>query len=224
MRRLLKVLLGVALVAVVAEPAWAQADSWQRKWYWGAQGGVMLFKTSTATGTSSASALDIGGHWLITGKRSALYLGFDQLSFGNPTTTIINDNSAVGGQRTVTFSNGRRLQAGLYAIPSDKNLQIYLGGGFGINQITNAVASGTFATAAERQAAADVIDAQSTKAFAIISAGAQLRMKRLALFGTYQFMPSSKDFLITTEQHALTFGLRYALTSAHEDVTTSAER
>jgi len=60
-----------------------------------------------------------------------------------------------------------------------------------------------------------------TGGFFLVMAGLQLRMgRKMALFGQYQFMPSGNNFLLTSEQHSLTFGLRYALTSAHEEVTT----
>lgn len=207
MRRLAGFLLGGMLVVTVATPAFGQATAWQRKWYWGAQSGVFLYKDASGT----QSAFDVGGHWLITGKRSALLVAFDQLIFPSNATAQITSGTATGA---VTFKNGRRLQAMLFAVPTDATLQIYLGGGFAIEQVTDgAPASGSALTQTQ-------VDAVDSKAFAVLGGGFQLRFGRWALFGQYQYMPAASDFILTSEQHAITGGLRYALTSSHEEVTT----
>lgn len=207
MRRLAGILLGGMLVVTVATPAFGQATAWQRKWYWGAQSGAFLYKDANGT----QSAFDVGGHWLITGKRSALFVAFDQLIFPANTSAQIAAGTSNG---TVTFKNGRRLQAMLYAIPTDASLQIYLGGGFAIEQITDgAPAAGSALTQAQ-------VDAVDSKAFAVLGGGFNLRFGRWALFAQYQYMPAASDFILTSEQHAITGGLRYALSSAHEEVTT----
>lgn len=210
MRRLSLMLVGGALLAATAAPAYGQANAWQQKWYWGAQGGVFLYKTATS---GSQTATDVGGHWLITGHRSALYLAYDQLFFPNSSATVTDTS----GTRNLKFSRGRRLQAGLYAIPTNSTLQIYVGAGFAIEQITDATQKGTKPLTATQQA---TLDQEATKAFPVISGGFQLRMgRRWALFGTYQYMPRNGQFLITSDSHAITGGLRYALGSSHEDVT-----
>ena len=109
----------------------------------------------------------------------------------------------------------------LYAIPSDSWIQIMLGGGFAIHQIVNATPQGPFANLAEQTNAQNIVAQQDTRAFAVMSAGAQLRLGRWALFANYQYMPSARNFLLSSEQHAATAGIRFALTTAHEDVTTS---
>ncbi len=208
MRRLSGVLLTGALLATAAAPAFGQqADaSWQHKWYWGGQGGVFLYKDASGTQT----AADFGGHWLITGTHSALFLGIDRLAFsGTPTVQI----SAADPASIATFSAGQRLQAMLLVIPTNDPLQVYGGIGVAIEQITDAQpATGSTATQSE-------IDAVASKAYPIFSGGFQLRFAdRWAIFGTYQYMPSADGFLITSEQHAITGGLRFALTGSHEDI------
>ncbi|MSR06685.1 MAG: hypothetical protein EXR93_06450 [Gemmatimonadetes bacterium] len=108
----------------------------------------------------------------------------------------------------------------LYAIPSDSKLQIMLGGGFAIQQISDAAGRGPFLTLAEKTNTDVIVANNDTRAFAVVSAGFQFRKGRWALFANYQFMPSAKNFLLTSEQHALAAGLRFALTTAHEEVTT----
>lgn len=196
----------------------AQSDAWQHKWYWGAQGGVMAFQTPTGTGWQSAYT--VGGHWLITGGRSALYFAFDQVFFKDSTSSAVLDASSSTGIRTVQFNTGRRIQAHLYVIPMDTFLQIYLGGGFGINQVVDAAPEGVFSTPQQFENVLRIIDETSTKAFPTFSGGAQLRLSRLALFGHYQFMPTGRNYLITSAQHVFAIGFRWALTGAREEVTT----
>ncbi|HEX9582334.1 MAG TPA: hypothetical protein VF970_14620 [Gemmatimonadales bacterium] len=200
----------------------SQAELWRHKWYWGAQGGVTMFNTPTATGTQAGTqtAVSFGGHWLITATRSALYVAFDQIAFGGNTTSAVFDASSPNQARSVAFSSGRRIQALAYVIPNDKIIQLYIGGGFGISQITDAQPVGTFNTRGEQEAVFQTIEAAGTKAFPIFSGGAQYRMGKMALFGQYQFMPEGRSFLMTGTQHLFQGGIRYILTGAREEVTT----
>lgn len=193
--------LAVALGIVVALPARAQTNDefWSNTWFWGAQAGTFLY---TANGTQAGGLF--GGHWFITAKKSAFSLSFDQLVL--PTSTV-----QVGTDQ-VTFSSGQRLQAMVFARPSTGPLQIYLGGGFGIHHITDAVST----TLAESR-----VEELSTKAFAILGGGVQWRiLDRWVAYGQYQYMPGTGDFLITSDQHSIQGGLRYALTRAKEAVST----
>ena len=105
-------------------------------------------------------AFEMGGHWLITAERVGLHMGLSQLFFDNA-TSIINDGSATG--QTVTFTRGRRLQAEVYAFPMTGALQVYGGGGFLINYISDALPEGTFASAQAEQAALQTIDEANKK-------------------------------------------------------------
>lgn len=200
-----------------ASSAAAQANSWQHKWFWGAQGGLMRFQTPTATGWQEAWT--VGGHWLITGSRSALYAAFDQVIFQDSATSAIVDPSSVGGIRAVDFTRGRRIQAMLFIFPTDGFIQPYLGGGFGIHQLTDAFPEGTFNTTSELDNVLRTIDETSTKAFPIFSGGLQLRFTRLALFGQVQYMPIGRNYLISSAQYVGMVGFRYAVTGSREEVT-----
>ncbi len=140
-------------------------------------------------------------------QRSALYLAFDQLFL-----TAVPSQQLNTGQ-TVSFSSGQRLQATVYAVPTDGKLQVFLGGGFAIHRITDAVSTSGLDAA--------VVEDAATKAFLVLSGGAQLRfLNRWALFGQYQFMPASDDFVSRSQQQSINFGLRYQLTHAEEIVST----
>ena len=221
MGRTRALVVALALASITSAAA-AQSDAWQRKWYWGGQGGAMFYTTPLMTGTQTA--IIAGGHWLITGKRSALYISVNSIKFADSSSTQIADASAAttGGLRTISFSSGRMLQAGIYIIPTDSKLQLLTGGGFAITQIDDAVPVVlSTATQQEKTAAVLAVDDATTKAFLWVSAGLQLRFGRWAIFGQYQYMPAAKDFAINTGLQNVSAGLRFALTSAHEDVSTT---
>ena len=214
-----KTACALALVLVtLAGSAAAQEDAWQNRWFWGAQGGLMRFQTPTASGWQEA--ITVGGHWLITSSHSALYAAFDHVIFKDGTSSAVIDNSSPTRIRDIQFTNGRRIQALLYIFPTNGFIQPYLGGGFGINQLTDASPVGSFDTPQAFENILRVIDETSTKAFPIFSGGLQLRFGRLALFGQAQYMPLGRNYLISSAQYVGSVGLRYALTGAREEVTT----
>lgn len=213
-------LAGLTLAVFSPAPAAAQADVWQRRWYWGAQGGIFLY--SSPSDSTRQLAITAGGHWLITGKRSALLVSYDQILFPDSASSIIPDPITPTGLRFVDFTTGRRIQAMLYAIPTDAPIQPMLGGGFAIQQITDGTPRGPFLTLAEQTNAETLVANQDTRAFAIFSGGFQMRLlRRWAIYANYQFIPAAKNFLLTGEAHAFTAGIRFSLTTAHEDVTTT---
>ena len=200
------ILLAALLLAAQTIPTAAQDRSWQKKWYWGAQGGAYLFSAG-----GNQVGYSAGGHWFVTAGRSALYLAFDQLFFDAVPSQQINTG------QLVTFGSGQRLQATVYAVPTDGKLQVFLGGGFAIHRITDAEPNAPFTSALDLAA----VESAATKAFLVLSAGAQARfLSRWALFGQYQFMPASNDFVIRSQQHSFNVGLRYQLTHAEEIVST----
>ena len=213
-------ILGSLAFFAFVPPAFGQAEAWQRKWYWGLEGGVYAYESPLTTGTKFAPTY--GGHWMITGKRSALLIGLDQVRFPDSTQSAVVDPSAVatGGIRLVNFSGLRRIQATIFAVPMDNKLQVMLGGGFAIHQMTNAVPAGPFASSQEVATAVNAVAEVDTKAFMVMAGALQYRMNRWAAFAMYNYMPGSKSFLITSAQQTLNLGMRYALTSAHEEVTT----
>lgn len=218
-----KLLTGLALcTGVLATPLAAQGDAWQHKWFWGVQGGIIAYQSPTSTGWETA--LTVGGHWLITGGRSALYFAYDHVLFDEPNrgpgSSAILDNSTTTGIRDVEFTRGRRVQAHVYVVPLDNFIQPYLGGGFSIHQVTDGLPLGTFNTLSEAEGALRTIDEVSTKAYPVFTGGLQLRFSRLAAFGHYQYMPQGRNFLLTSAQHVFAAGLRYALTNSREEVTT----
>src|SRR3989442_1142425 len=54
------------------------ATNWPRQWFWGGQAGLLVFHTDY-DGFSAEPTF--GGHWLITAKKTALYVGYEQSFF-----------------------------------------------------------------------------------------------------------------------------------------------
>jgi hypothetical protein len=208
----------LVLVALTGSAA-AQEDAFQHRWFWGAQGGIMQFKTvSSVTPTSGwQNAITFGGHWLITSTHSALYAAFDHVIFDTTFAAVPEGQTSF---REIQFSTGRRIQALLYVFPSGGYIQPYFGGGFGISQLTDASPLGLFNTPQEAENMFRIVDEASTKAFPILSGGLQLRFGRLALFGQAQYMPMGRNYLISSAQYVGSVGFRYAVTGSREEVTT----
>ncbi|MDH5642914.1 MAG: porin family protein [Gemmatimonadota bacterium] len=202
---------GAIFLALSAQGAQAQDETWQNQWYWGVQGGGLSFKE-----TNQEFGALVGVHWFVTAARSALYFSFDKGLFSN--TSATSDLMQVTG----TFSRFQRLQALVYVIPNNAFIQPLLGGGFAINQITNPeiVLTGT-ETAEQLLLLNALFESATTRASFVFSAGLQIRFgPKMAIFGQYQFMPAAKRFLIDSEQHALSAGIRYAFSGAKEAIGT----
>lgn len=142
------------------------------------------------------------------------------MQFDDGTTSAFVNPLSATRFTDVTFTTMQRVQASLLAIPSRGALQLYGGLGFALHNISNAVTTAPPATAGEAGFIAEVLPDVSSKAFAVVTAGFQWRMGRLALFGNYQYMPAGEDFLLRNAQHGVLGGLRYAVSSAHELVGT----
>src|SRR3989449_8351759 len=70
-----------------------RTSDWAHKWYWGAQGGLFVFRTNF---DSYSFEPTFGGHWLITGKKTALYVAFEQSFFLSARhATIVEPNQNV---------------------------------------------------------------------------------------------------------------------------------
>jgi len=194
-----------------------RATGWQHQWYWGGQGGVLIYKTNRQPYTYDPM---IGGHWLITGKRTALYAAFEQAFFVSPVLAdvAIPNTDLVG---TFSFSNVRRIMGGVLAFPTQKQIEPVTGGGFALMQILTPElqsCSGCV-TKADTVAALDAADATASKAFFWWMGGIDIKQGRLSLFGHYIITSAAKGFFLQGPTHTFQGGLRYSLGTAKEGVT-----
>lgn len=193
------------------------------QWYWGAQGGAFIYKTN-AQGTVYDPI--IGGHWMITARRTAMYLSYEQSAFLTDAPAIIADpassSSSVGpGFRDVTFNSLRRIMVGLVAYPSQKVIEPFAGGGFALMQVLNPIVDcSTCVTQSELVGAQDRAEDAASKAFFFVMGGFQINYStKLNVFGQYVWTSASQGFLIEGATHTLQGGIRYSLGTSREGIT-----
>jgi len=193
------------------------------QWYWGAQGGFLLSKTNT-----QPYAYDpiVGGHWLITARRTALYVAYEQAFFLADAQAVIFDpassNSSVGPSfRDVTFKDVRRLMFGVLAYPVQKIIEPFAGGGFALMQVLNpTVDCSSCTTLGEAVEASDRVHDQSSRAFFWIMGGLQINYSsKLNVFAQYLLTSSAANFLLQSNTHTLQGGIRLSLGTSKEGIT-----
>ena len=193
------------------------------QWYWGAQGGFLLSKTNT-----QPYAYDpiVGGHWLITSRRTALYVAYEQALFLSDAQAVIFDpassNSSVGpGFRDVTFKDVRRLMFGVLAYPTQKIIEPFGGGGFALVQVLNpTVDCSSCSTLGEAVEAQDRVQEQSSRAFFWLMGGLQINYSsRLNVFAHYLLTSSAANFLLESNTHTIQGGIRLSLGTSKEGIT-----
>lgn len=217
MRLLSRSLLApLAVLLATTGQAHAQKGTDSFKWYIGPQAGVMFFKTQNQ---SSTGAFTAGGHIMVTAKRTALLIAYDQ-AFRNDNVSSMVDNSAPTGVRSVTFNNVGRLSFMLLAMPVQTHFQPFIGVGFGILRTVKNYPDNTgLVTAGEVQAAKDQAGAAGSYGFGAATAGLQLRAGPVAIFGQYQISTGpGNNKLLVGANHTIMGGVRISLGGAREDV------
>ncbi len=196
----------------------------QYQWYWGAQGGAFLSKTNVDPLVYDPI---IGGHWLITARRTALYVAYEQAFFLSDAHAVIFDNSSSGCSvgagvpcRDVTFNDMRRIMFGVLAFPAQKVIEPFGGGGFAMMQVLNPVVDCPGCTNSQLAESADRAHEASSKAFFWLMGGLQINYSsKLNLFAHYILTSSAAGFLLESNTHTLQGGIRYSMGTAKEGIT-----
>ena len=194
----------------------------QYQWYWGAQGGAFISKTNTQPYVYDPI---VGGHWLITARRTALYVAYEQAIFLSEAHAVMFDpgssNSSVGpGFRDVTFHDMRRLMFGVLAFPTQKIIEPFAGGGFALMQALNPIVDCTGCSLGEAIAASDRAHDHASKAFFWLMGGLQINYSsKLNVFAHYLLTSSAAAFLLESNTHTLQGGVRLSLGSSKEGIT-----
>ncbi len=194
----------------------AAGTSWLHQWFWGGQAGVMVFNTAY-DGFSAEPTF--GGHWLITAKKTALYVGYEQSFFLSARHATILEPNGVVEPGNVAFKSLRRIMMGVLAFPVQKALQPYGGGGFAIVEILNPVTTCSGCTLSDAISVQNAAESYGTKAFFWWMGGIDVRQGRLSLYGHYILTSSAKTFLIDGVTHTFQGGLRYSFGTSREDIT-----
>jgi len=216
MKMFTRLAMTAAMVTLLGSSASAQDGGRNPfSWYFGAQGGVMLFETPRQEDGGIPVA---GVNFLITAKRTALMLSVEE-GFGSDELTSFVDATAPTGARDVTFNNIRKYSALLLAYPLRGHAQPFLGVGFGLIHIHNPQAQNTL-TVAEKSALDDSASSLGSSGFGSAVAGLQLQVGGFAIYGMYQITTSpSREKLLSGPTHNLTAGIRFSLGSAKEGIT-----
>jgi hypothetical protein len=222
MKCLSRAFVALALTAAMASPAAAQrAHDRSFQWYWGGQGGGFYYQTAAQPYYYDPIA---GAHWLITAKKTALYLAYEQAVFLVDATAAIGDPASPGCSvgtacRDVTFSDMRRIMFGLLAFPLQKRIEPFVGGGWAMMQVLNPVVDcSTCATPSEAFEAQSRTEDASSKAFFWLMGGLQISQGKLSLFGHYILTSAAQSFLIQGTTHSFQAGLRYSFGTSKEGV------
>jgi len=203
-------------------PQQGRGFSKQYQWYWGAQGGAFIYKTNVQPLYYDPI---VGGHWLVTAKRTALYLAYEQALFLTDANAVMFDpgssSSSVGpGFRDVSFHDMRRLMFGVLAFPAQKVIEPFVGGGFALMQVLNPVADCQSCTLSEFVEADDRAHEAASRAFFWLMGGLQINYStKLNVFAHYLITSSAAGFLIESNTHTLQGGIRYSLGTSKEGIT-----
>ena len=193
------------------------------QWYWGAQGGFFLSKTNV-----EPYAYDpiVGGHWLITSRRTALYVAYEQALFLSDAHAVIYDPgssaSSVGpGFRDVAFDDVRRLLYGVLAYPTQKVIEPFGGLGYALVQVLNPLVDcSSCTTLGEASEAQDRALDASSKAFFWVMGGLQINYsKKLNVFAQYMLTSAASNFLLESNTHTLQGGVRLSFGTSKEGIT-----
>ena len=198
-------------------PSYEQRSSdWQHKWYWGGEAGILVFRTNF---DSYSFEPTFGGHWLITGKRTALYASFEQSLFISPRHVTVVEPSGTVTPGNVQFDNLRRIMVGVLAFPAQLRVEPFAGGGFAIMEALNVEVSCATCSGSDLGQLQDEADRAATKAFFWWMGGVDIKQGRLALYGHYILTSAAANFLIQGTTHTFQGGVRYSFGSSKEGVT-----
>ncbi|HKP30027.1 MAG TPA: hypothetical protein VJU15_11525 [Gemmatimonadales bacterium] len=186
------------------------------RWYFGAQGGVLLTQTQTQDYASTPS---VGFHLLVMGKRAGLMLSFDE-ALGSDETSAFGDATAPNGAREVTYDHLRKYTAGLMIFPLRARFEPFLGLGFGILHTTGTQVEGVFTDPVDAADALAEAKERGSTGFGSLLGGLQYRAsKNFVIFGQYQITTAPSDgSLLVGPSHGLVAGLRFGLGKAKEDI------
>ena len=221
MKWLSRALVALALTLALVQPAAAQrAHDRSFQWYWGGQGGGFYYQTAAQPYYYDPV---VGGHWLITARKTALYVAYEQAVFLVDATAAIGDPASPGcavgvACRDVTFGDMRRIMFGVVAFPLQKRIEPFFGGGFAMMQVLNPAVDCTGCDRSEAFEAQSRADDAASKAFFWLMGGIQISQGRMSLFGHYIITSAAEAFLIQGNTHSVQAGVRYSFGTSKEGI------
>src|SRR5207247_4567120 len=160
----------------------------------------------------------LGGHWLITARRTALSVASEQALFLTDAQAVIFDPGSSGCSvgngpcRDVSFHDMRRLMFGVLAFPAQKVIEPFAGGGFALMQVLNPAVDCTGCNTSQAVEADDRVHTAASKAFFWVMGGLQINYSsKLNVFAHYLLTSSAANFLLQSNTHPLQGRLRLRL-------------
>lgn len=218
--RMVRTAAAVAGLVLVPSLASAQASSpappARDAWYWGINGGALLFNAGYDQDVK-VTAPSVGGEWFIARSRFALRVSVLQAFFDRQ--AAVDDPTVTGAARPVDVKDWRRYAVEVYAMPySDGFLTPYAGVGVALNVLQSASPVGSFVSEESLEEVFLTVDEYSSRASLVFAAGAQANFGRSAFFLQGSAMPTRNAFLLNRSQYTMQFegGIRYSFGSAIE--------
>jgi opacity protein-like surface antigen len=218
MRTIRTLTVGLACAALLPAVAAAQSvpqkvRSFTDSWYWGAKGGVSMFGAAA----EDISAPSVGGEWMITRTKIAMYVSVEQSFFD--TQGAVFDPTSPGSARIVDIKDSRRYNLQLFAFPKQYGaFRPYAGLGFALITIRDAQPLGTFSSTTSQDSIFATVEDESSRTTPVFTLGSQYDFQRAALFVQASTMATRNRFLINGKANTYLFeaGLRYNLVDAIE--------
>ena len=188
----------IAAAVVVALPNFAAAQAGRQfkdAWFWGIKGGGFTFADSGGKYREAAFA---GIDWLITRTHGGLYVSGGQ-AFLNASTLTFRDPVAGpdSGFRVLKLRDVRKVDVALMGFPGEHlRFHPYVGGGFTLNELVDASATGPFFNASQLAFAQQVIHDQKVSFSPFFIAGGQWRSSYTSFFIQGSVNPAQKDFIL----------------------------
>ena len=198
---------------VAAQTVPAKARSFTDSWYWGAKGGVSMFGAAA----EDISAPTVGGEWMITRTKIAMYVSVEQSFFD--TQGGVFDPTSAGSVRVVDIKDSRRYNLQLFAFPKQFGaFRPYAGLGYALVMIRDANPEGTFTSPSSQDSILTSVNDQSSRTTPVFTLGGQLDFSRAALFVQASTMATRNRFLINgkANTYLIEGGLRYNVADAIE--------
>ena len=211
----------IAGLMVVPAVAFAQANPQaappaRDAWYWGINGGAMMFNAGYDS-EKSVVAPSVGAEWFIMRQRFAARFSIQQAFFEEQ--SAVYDPTVPGAARPVDVKDWRRYAVEVFAMPSgDRFFLPYAGGGVALNVLQNATPQGSYVSQESLEQVYTDVDEFSSRASLIGSVGAQFNFGRSAFFVQAAAMPTRNYWLLNRSSYTAVFegGIRYSFGSAIE--------
>jgi hypothetical protein len=194
MRTFRALMIAATVVAAIPTIAVAQGGrQFKDSWFWGVKGGGFTVADSSGGYTQAPT---IGIDWLITRKRGGLYISGAQSFFTSQSFTLRDPATIDSGLRAINLKNMRHLDVAVMGFPMVRRyVNPYIGAGFSLQQIAQAIPVGPFSNADQLNYATLVIDEQKVSFSPYFIGGVQWRLRPVSVFVQVTSSPAQRQFI-----------------------------